>query len=119
MASKKKAREVLFVDRSGAPVVPGVVVELVHCVGRYGEMAHERGEVVSLDFVNLGVVLKLERESRMIDPRTGGVSYVRIGEDRYFALPVGDVFERPMRCVSEFKDFEHGHTAYVEVVKGV
>lgn len=60
-----------YVDRNGAPIAIGSMVELSHCVGRYGSMAVESGEVVSFDDVYRGVVLRLARTAGRRDGRRG------------------------------------------------
>lgn len=103
-----------YVDRNGDAISIGASVQVNHCIGPYGQMQIDEGVVVEFDDRYRGVTLKLTKPARYLVRNS--VHYLKPGALRYYALPIENVFERPLKCVRVHNDVEHAHTAWVQVV---
>lgn len=108
-----------ILDKNRTEITQGARLSVTRCIGRYGQTQTDIGTVEAIDTAYRGVTLKLEHESR--NEFKGAVSYLKPGDLRYISLPgqiIGTGPDAVFIALRKFDDFEHGHTAFAEVLPG-
>jgi len=85
-------------DMNGTPLEPGMLVEIQHCTGRYGQT------------------------QRVVGRLTGKEHYMQVELDNGkwyecgFSPVWGDKDSKKVVGFSRFEDYEHGHDSYIKVL---
>lgn len=100
-----KSTNIVVRDMNGVEVEPGDLVEVQHCIGRYGQTETVRGTLAKVN--HYGVYLIFDRPYNSYG-RHGCYTYQPGTEVQFAISHKNGVFSH------EHHDFEHGHTTHMK-----
>lgn len=104
-------------DRNLKPLKVGQNVKAQYCSGRYGQTELVEGELLEI-VSGGGIYIKLKDGYNITQYARGGCAHYKGGDHYYVCGALHYDYNR--RCYvgyHEHKDFEHGHTSFLEIVE--